>query len=709
MRKVIRSIKRDLSASIIVFFIALPLCLGIALASGAPLFSGIIAGIVGGIVVGYISNSALGVSGPAAGLAVMVFGYIATLGSYEAFLVAVIIAGLIQIFAGYLKLGSIAYYFPSSVINGMLAGIGIIIILKQIPHAVGYDVDFEGDIFFKQSDGNNTFSELGEMVNSITPAAVIISSISFLILILWDNFLAKKHRIFKAIQAPLVVVVMGILLYQFLPFELSHEQLVNIPVSSSVAEFFGQFSFPDFEYLKNIKVYLMGFIIALVASIETLLSVEAIDKLDPYKRITPTNRELKAQGIGNVVSGLIGGLPITQVILRSSTNAAFGARSKNSTILHGFFLLIAAISIPTILNMIPLASLACILILVGYKLAKPKIFVETYKLGWEQFVPFLTTIIVMVYTDLLKGVCAGMVVALCFILYNNFRNSYQSIVDERGENKEHIIRLSEEVSFLNKGSILQLLNSIPRRSKVVIDATPSKHVHHDVEEIISNFKITSRSKGISLEVRGGIGKKYISALNKENQKKLTPQRAIELLKEGNRRFVNNLNISRDLLRQVNETSESQSPFAFVLSCIDSRTSAELIFDQGLGDIFSCRIAGNILNEDILGSMEFACKVAGSKLIMVLGHSGCGAIKGACNHVEMGNLTGLLAKIKPAIDAEKKHKNSEDFVESVAARNVKLTIKEITKRSEIIAQIYESKEVAIIGGMYDVATGKVEFF
>ncbi len=717
MKYLIRNLKRDLPASIVVFFVALPLCLGIALASGAPLFSGVIAGVVGGIVVGYLSGSNLGVSGPAAGLATIVFSYISLLGSYEAFLFAVIIAGLIQIAAGYLRCGSIAYYFPSSVIKGMLAGIGLIIILKQIPHAIGYDADTEGDFFFVQNNGETTFSQLEKMLNFVTPGALLISALSLTILILWETKFFRKKKIFKLIQAPLIVVISSIILVNLfnqgiLPFALNEKQLVTLPLKG---EFLSHFAFPDFSQFSNPKIYTMGLVIALVASIETLLSVEAIDKIDPYKRITPTNRELKAQGVGNIVSGLLGGLPITQVIVRSSANAAFGARSKNSTIFHGILLFVSVLAIPSILNMIPLAALACVLILVGYKLTKPALYREIYDLGAEQFLPFIVTIIAMLLSDLLTGVALGMVVALLFVLYNNFHNSYQSIVDENGRKKEHLIRLAEETSFLNKGAILQLLKNIPDRSQVVIDSTNCKYIHHDITEIIDDFQVNSKSRKIALEVRGPVNKKqYISTINKEKQNHLTPEKAVELLKDGNKRFVNNLNINRNLLRQVNETSAEQNPFAFVLSCIDSRTSAELIFDQGLGDIFSCRIAGNVLNEDIIGSMEFACKVIGVKLIMVLGHSGCGAIKGACDHVEMGHLTGLLNKIQPAITAEictkeKRNSKNEEFVENVSAINVKLTVEEITKRSPIIAEALKNKDIAIIGGMYDVMTGRVEFY
>ena len=499
MKNIFGSYRYDLPASIVVFFVALPLCLGIALASGAPLFAGIISGIVGGVVVGMLSGSPLGVSGPAAGLSVVVLGYIAALGgSWEAFLLAVVLTGVIQLTAGFLRLGTVAYYFPSSVIKGMLSGIGLIIILKQIPHAIGYNETFQNDVNFDKLESNSF--ELLRVLNYITPNAIIIAVISMLILIVWEDVLAKKYKLFKAVPGPLVAVVAGIILSNFLYLEKS--LIVQIPVATSFSGFFAQFTFPDFSQLRNLEVYSIAFVMAVVASLETLLCVEATDKLDPKKRVTPTNRELKAQGVGNIISGLIGGLPITQVVVRSSANISFGAKSKLSAISHGLLLLISAVAIPSLLNMIPLSTLACILLLVGYKLAKPDIFKQMYKLGYEQFVPFVATIIGMLVFDLLKGVGIGMAAAIFFILYNNFRNSYQKVEDKEGKGHSHVIKLSEEVSFLNKGSILQMLNQIPAESKVVIDGTKSTSIHYDVIEIIQDFQTNAKTKNISLEIKG---------------------------------------------------------------------------------------------------------------------------------------------------------------------------------------------------------------
>lgn len=499
-------LKNDLPAGIVVFFVAVPLCLGIALASGAPLFSGIIAGIVGGIVVGIASGSPLGVSGPAAGLAVIVLASIAALGSWPAFLLAVVLAGIFQLIMGFAKAGFIAYFFPSSVIKGMLTGIGLLIILKQIPHALGYDKDPEGELSYIQPDGNTTLSSISNAFNAITPGAVLISAIAIAILIFWDKVLIKKHRIFQIIQGPIVVVVLGIVmnnLYQsgILDFSLAADQVVRLPVANSLTEFLTFFTFPDFTAITNFKVWEVAVVLAIVASLETLLCVEATDKLDPYKRVTPTNKELKAQGLGNVLSGLIGGLPITQVIVRSTANITFGGKTKMSTILHGVFLLISAITIAGLLNMIPLASLAAILIIVGYKLAKPALFNQMYKLGWEQFVPFVATVVGILATDLLQGITIGVLFGIFYTLRHSYRNSHHmkdTVTTEDGIQVHHI-ELAEEVSFFNKASVIQALEDIPVNSKVIIDFSKSKSVAHDVLELIKDYEVNAKNKNISVE------------------------------------------------------------------------------------------------------------------------------------------------------------------------------------------------------------------
>eukprot|EP01137_Pigoraptor_chileana_P009226 Opistho-2@57160 len=500
-----KHLNRDLPASIVVFFVALPLCLGIALASGAPLFSGVIAGIVGGIVVGLASGSQQGVSGPAAGLAVIVMAAISNLGSYEVFLAAVVLAGIFQFLLGQFKAGFIAYFVPSSVITGMLTGIGLLIILKQIPHAFGYDADFEGDESFG-FDGHNTFSDILQAWDLLTPGAVLIAAVSFAILLLWDTVLTKKHRVFQLLQGPIVVVLVGILfniafMRGWLNFSLAEDQIVRLPVAGSLGEFTSFFTHPDFSQVAQPAVIKTALVMAIVASLETLLCVEATDKLDTLKRVTPTNRELKAQGLGNIVSGLIGGLPVTQVIVRSSANITFGAQTKISAILHGFWLLLSAITIASFLNLIPLASLATILIMVGYKLAKPSLFKQQFALGWEQFIPFIVTIIAIVFTDLLTGIGLGLVVAIFFTLHHSYRNSHyikQTRSTKDGQEVFELV-LAEEVSFFNKASILEVLESIPRNSKVVIDCTHSKAIAYDVVEFIHGYQQHAKLKNITVE------------------------------------------------------------------------------------------------------------------------------------------------------------------------------------------------------------------
>lgn len=500
-----KNFKHDIPASIVVFLVALPLCLGVALASGAPLFAGIISGIIGGIVVGALSGSPLGVSGPAAGLAVIVLDAITSLGGFEVFLVALIIAGILQLIMGFARAGIIAYFFPSSVIHGMLAGIGIIIFLKQIPHAFGYDLDPQSDVGFQQVDGENTFSELFHMIDFIVPGVVLITLISIIILLIWDTSFFKKLKFTTLIQGPLVAVVVGIILtvvFATIPeLAISADHMVSVPIPDSVDSFLSNFTRPDFSALSNPDVYITAIVIAVVASIETLLSVEAADKLDTFKRVTPTNRELKAQGIGNLVAGFLGGLPLTQVIVRSSANQQSGGRTKTSTIIHGALLLLSVVIIPKVLNMIPLGVLAAILMVIGYKLAKPSLFKKMYKEGMGQFVPFVVTIVGIVFTDMLMGIALGMIVAIFVILRNNYKVPFK-LQKENLEGKDKIkIVLSEDVTFLNKASILQTLNQIPEGTNVEIDASNTKFIHFDVVEIIENFKISSVNMNITVEVK----------------------------------------------------------------------------------------------------------------------------------------------------------------------------------------------------------------
>ena len=527
------NLKSDFASGLVVFLVALPLCLGIALASGAPLFSGIIAGVVGGIVVGYLSKSHISVSGPAAGLTAIVLTAITDLGAFNIFLTAVVLAGVMQLLLGFIKAGSISNYFPTNVIEGMLAGIGVIIILKQIPHAFGYDPDFVGDEAFFQSDGQNTFSELFQVFNHIQLGSILITLVSLAILILWNKveFLKK----IKLIPPALVAVIVSIILNEFFiqsssNFAILKEHLVSLPVPTSLEEFKNIIITPDFSALSNSKVWIVGITIAVVASIETLLCIEAADRMDAQKRYTDTNVELKAQGIGNILSGFIGGLPMTSVVVRTSANNAAGAKSKMSAIIHGLLLLISVLAIPIILNKIPLATLAAVLLLVGYKLANPKVIIHFWKRGKYQFVPFIATFLGVVFTDLLKGVALGIVISIIFVLKGNLKRAYNFRKEEYAEGDVIHIDLAQEVSFLNKAAIKSTLMAIPENSKVIINAEDTVYIAHDILDLIREFK-TTRAKDENIKVKlKGFKNAYQLENNVESPNKVSIEHYYDVMK-----------------------------------------------------------------------------------------------------------------------------------------------------------------------------------
>ena len=500
------NLKSDFASGLVVFLVALPLCLGIALASGAPLFSGIISGIIGGIVVGYLSQSHLSVSGPAAGLTAIILTAITDLGAFNIFLLAVFLAGIIQLILGFIKAGTISNYFPNNVIEGMLAGIGVIIFLKQIPHAVGYDPDFEGDESFFQIDGQNTFSEFFSVLNHLNLGSVLITLISLTILIAWTKIEFLKRL--KLVPAALIAVIVSVILNELFIqsksiFAIQKAHLVNLPVPTSFDEFKAIIITPDFSAITNSKVWIVAITIAVVASIETLLCIEASDRMDANKRYTNTNVELKAQGLGNVISSLIGGLPMTSVVVRTSANNAAGAKSKMSAIIHGLLLLISVLVIPTVLNKIPLATLAAVLLLVGYKLANPKTIKHFWSKGKYQFIPFIATFIAVVFTDLLKGVALGMIISIIFVLKGNLKRAYNFRKEEYHDGDIIHIDLAQEVSFLNKSAIKTTLNEIPENSKVIINASETVYIAHDVLDLINEFKkIKAKDENIKVKLIG---------------------------------------------------------------------------------------------------------------------------------------------------------------------------------------------------------------
>jgi len=499
----LQNLRRDMPASIVVFLVALPLCLGIALASGAPLFSGVIAGIVGGVVVSLASGSHLSVSGPAAGLTVIVFNAIETLGSFNAFLLSLLVAGFFQVVLGYLRAGLIGAFFPVSVIKGMLAAIGLILIIKQIPHATGYDTSFDGDESYMQETAKSSFFELVDALEGISPGATLVSGVALLILILWESKLFKRFSLLQLIPGPLVAVIWGIgynsLALQFMPeWIVSAKHLVSLPELGSVQKFFEQVRMPDFSYFADPKTYSIAATLAIIASLETLLSVEAVDKLDPHKRIAPTNRELKAQGLGNIISGLVGGIPITAVIVRSSANINAGGQTRLSSFFHGVLLFICVVFFAEFLNQIPLACLAAILLQTGYKLAKPSLFMEFFRKGWNQFLPFAITIMAILLTDLLQGITIGMAIGIFFVLRANFH----AAMTLTAHGKHYLLRLHKDVSFLNKALLRKHLSSIPNDCELLIDGNRALFIDHDILETIADFLLAAPDRGIEVEVQG---------------------------------------------------------------------------------------------------------------------------------------------------------------------------------------------------------------
>jgi len=508
MQEYLKYWKEDSQASIVVFLVALPLCLGIALASGAPLFSGLIAGIIGGLVIGTLSKSQLSVSGPAAGLVVIVLNAVESLGSYEAFLLAVSLAGVIQIVFGYIKAGIFGMYFPSSVIKGMLAAIGLILILKQVPHLIGFEKEAFGNLAFFRSDGSNTFSHLLSAISQLYWGGLIVGMSSLGLLLLWERPFIKQNAILKQVPSGVIAVIWGSALnFGFKAFapglyiEQSHR--VNIPQISDIETLSMVFRTPDFSALLSLDVYITAATLAIVASLETLLSIEAVDKLDPLKRRIPQNAELKAQGVGNFLSGLIGGLPITAVIVRSSANVAAGGKTKLSAILHGLLLLTAVALFPNFMNHIPLAALAAILVSVGYKLTNPALYRRQFSLGQEQFVPFIATVLAIMFSDLLIGIIIGMNVGVFYILKVNYKTPYYFDQSQHEETGQHVItiQLSEHVSFLNKASLQLTLEHLPENSSVIIDGSKSEDIDYDALEVIRDFKENSHEKNISLTLK----------------------------------------------------------------------------------------------------------------------------------------------------------------------------------------------------------------
>jgi carbonic anhydrase/SulP family sulfate permease len=733
-----KTLFRDAVAGTVVFLVALPLCLGIAQASGAEPIAGMLAGIVGGLVVGALSGSHTSVSGPAAGLTAIVAAQISGLGSYESFLLAVVIAGVIQVVLGLLRAGFIAAYFPMSVIRGLLTAIGVILIIKQLPHLLGRDVDPEGDMSVFRVDHENAMTEMIRSALRIHPGAALVGLSSLALLVIWDKVKVLKKSI---IPAPFFVVLLGVGLSEALKhWAPAHERwhigihhLVQVPVVAEWSELSGFLRHPDFSQWLNPAIYVAALTIAAVASLESLLNLEAVDKLDPRRRDSPQSQELFAQGMGNVVTGLLGGIPVTSVIVRGSVNISAGARSKASAIFHGAMLALCLVFMPTVLNRIPLSCLAAVLLVTGFKLASPKIVRDMWAEGWNRFLPYVITVAAIVFADLLIGVVIGLVVSIMFILYSNLHRPLRHIVEQHATGDVHRIELASQLSFLNRAILNSALRKIPIGSQLLLDARNTVYIDPDVVDFIKEYQTRiAPAHEISVSLLGFENHstiqdkiEYVDYSSRDLQRMISPPQVLELLKRGNQRFRENRPLTRFHTRQASATATGQFPMAAILSCIDSRAPVELIFDLGLGDIFTARIAGNIISDRVLGSLEYACKVAGAKLVVVLGHTRCGAVSAAvdllaegvsamsktgCDHldavtreVQQAISESVLAEIRHA-DPERK----EQLITNVAGANVLRVVSEIRSKSVTLGALEQSGDIDIVGGVYNIATGEIKW-
>jgi carbonic anhydrase len=725
---------RDLTSGMTVFFVALPLCVGVALASDAPLFAGLIAGIVGGLLVGILSRSRTSVSGPAVGLTAVVASQIAVLGSYPAFLLAVVLAGLIQIGLGLARGGALAGFIPSPVIKGFLAAVGVVLILKQLPHVFGHDLDPEGEFAFLQRDQHNTFSELFAAIGDVHLGAAVIGVLSVAVLVVWDRVKALKQ---SPLPAPLLIVVLGVglnLLFRHLggDWTIGASHLIQVPADFR-NDFGAALPIPDFSQWRNPAVYWSALMIAAAASLETLMNLQAVDRIDPRQRTSPPSRELWAQGVGNVVSGLAGGLPISSVIVHSSVNIDAGGRTKLAAMVHGVLLLAGVTFLAPWLNLIPLSCLAAVLLMTGVKLASPASIRQMWAEGKYQFAPCAIAVVAIVLTDLIVGVLIGLAVSVGFILRSNLRKPVRTIIEKHlGGDVVHF-ELANQVSFLNRAALARALDEVPPGGHVLMDARGTDYVDPDILELIRTFTAkTGPARGIEVSLLGFRTRyqlrdqiQYVDYSTRELQAAVTPAQVLDILKAGHERFQAGQQLTRDFGRQVTATADAQHPLAVVVSCIDSRTPAEIIFDLGVGDIFSVRIAGNVTSHKVLGSVEYACAVAGAKLVVVMGHTRCGAVTAAatlfcskrepvestgCEHIE-----GIVAEIQKAIDpadcerlTERPADEQKQIVNRIARRNVARVVGTILRTSRTLADLERDGRIAVVGAMYDVVTGNIEF-
>ncbi len=714
-------LNKDIPASIVVFLVALPLCLGIALASGAPLLSGLISGIVGGIVIGSISHSSVSVSGPAASLTAVVLASIASLGSFEVFLMAVVLGGIFQLALGLLKAGLIADYMPSNIIKGLLAAIGIILIIAQIPYALGIDAGAEGFIIPEVGIFKQLQLAFSGFLDSLTGGALVISGISLAILISWDKTRLKN---FKLLPPALVVVLLGVFLnilfeYTMPSLYLDQAQLVNIPKIDNFSELV---TFPDFSAITNPEVWGVAITITLIASIASLLAIEAADEIDPHKRNTPPNRELVAQGIGNTITGLIGGIPITSVIVRSSVNINAGAETKLSSILHGIFLLLSVLFLSSILNLIPLSSLAAILLVIGYKLASWDVITTMFKKGWNQFIPFVVTVVAIILTDLLIGIFIGTLVSIFFLLRSNYHNAF--FVENTKIFKGETIRLelSNEVSFFNKASIKNTLWNVPDKSTVIIDATFASYIDNDVLEIFEDFQDTyAKEHNINLNIIGlkdkydlGQDLEFVQEELQESKEKSTPEEIYEYLKDGNKRYVDGKLVSRRLRNKELMDFINAPPLAAVVNCIDMREPLNVLMNTGIGDLIPVRTAGNLVGESGIKSLEVACLKQGAKFILFIGNSSNKIYVEALNDYREGKNSYLIPLIKDALEAniisrtDVQNENLTELADVITKWNIKKSKSRVFGESEYLRTEISEGRIGMASAFFNRDNGEIQF-
>ena len=652
MSSVFKNLKYDFPAGIAVFFVSIPLCLGIAHASGVPLLSGLISGIIGGLVVGFLSKSPLSVSGPAAGLATIAVSSIQELGSYEAFLLAVSFAGVFQLILGFLRAGIISKYIPHCVINGMLAAIGLLLIFKQIPHLVGYDIEVMGVEEFQLTNQDisdsssqiglhedNTLTTIFHSFSHINFGISLIGILSLSILFLWTKYAPTKLKILPGSVIVVLFSTLAAYLYNHWGFNsFTTDHFVDIPIINSLSSFSENIRMPDWAMINNSKIYLVALTLALVASLETLLSIEAVDKIDPLKRHTSSSKELLAQGIGNILAGCTGGLPITSVIVRSSVNVSAGGRTKTATILHGFLILLGVIFFAGFLNYIPLTGLAAVLIHTGYKLVSPTTFLKEYKQGWDQFIPGIITVISILFSDLLIGVAIGLTVSAFFVVAKSYASS-SFIVEDHGHKK--IMILGESIHFLHKYKIVRFLNNFPSESTLEIDASKTVFIDHDIQDAINDFKEIAKEKNITV-IYGGLVNKG------QNRRKMMKdnQSAYEKLIQNNKDWVSEkLKLDPEYFEAF---SKEQSPEYLFIGCSDSRVPAEDITKCNLGEMFVHRNVANLVvstDVNIMSVLQYAVEVLNVKHIILCGHYDCGGVKAAMTNKNLGLINQWLLKIK----------------------------------------------------------------